>query len=114
VSEARRLKGLEEENQRLKRLVTKQALDIQVLKGSPGKKRLEPAERRLAVRYAIEVHGYSERRTCQLMEMNRRPFRRTPSPGRDASLRIRRGGWPRNADGVAPAKPDTLRLLMRG
>ena len=32
ISEARRLKRLEEENQRLKRLVADQALDIQVLK----------------------------------------------------------------------------------
>ena len=32
VTEARRLRGLEEENQRLKRLVADQALDIQVLK----------------------------------------------------------------------------------
>ena len=32
VSEARRLKKLEEENQRLKRLVADQTLDIQILK----------------------------------------------------------------------------------
>jgi len=32
ASETRRLKGLEEENQRLKRLVAEQALDIQVFK----------------------------------------------------------------------------------
>lgn len=32
VSEAKRLKGLEEENRRLKRLVADQALDIQMLK----------------------------------------------------------------------------------
>jgi len=32
VSEARRLKQIEEENQRLKRLVADQALDIQMLK----------------------------------------------------------------------------------
>lgn len=37
VSEARRLRGLEEENQRLKRLVADQALDIQVLKEVLGK-----------------------------------------------------------------------------
>lgn len=37
VSEARRLKGLEEENQRLKRLVAEQALVIQVLKEVLGK-----------------------------------------------------------------------------
>jgi len=32
VSDARRLKGLEDENRRLKRLVADQALDIQILK----------------------------------------------------------------------------------
>ena len=37
VSEARRLRGLEEENQRLKRLVAEQALDIQELKEVLGK-----------------------------------------------------------------------------
>ena len=38
VWEARRLRQLEEENQRLKRLVADQALDIQVLKEVLGKK----------------------------------------------------------------------------
>jgi putative transposase len=38
ASEARRLRQLEEENQRLKRLVADQALDIQVLKDVLGKK----------------------------------------------------------------------------
>lgn len=38
VLEARRLRQLEEENQRLKRLVADQALDIQVLKDVLGKK----------------------------------------------------------------------------
>lgn len=42
VSEARRLRQLEEENQRLKRLVADQALDIQVLKDVLGKKRVRP------------------------------------------------------------------------
>ena len=37
ASEARRLRGLEEENQRLKRLVAEQAMDIQVLKDVLGK-----------------------------------------------------------------------------
>ena len=37
VSEARRLKQLEEENRRLKRLVAQQALDLQVLKEILGK-----------------------------------------------------------------------------
>jgi len=38
VSEARRLKSLEEENQKLKRLVAEQALDILVLKDVLQKK----------------------------------------------------------------------------
>ena len=38
VSEARRLKELEEENTRLKRLVADQALDIQILKEVNSKK----------------------------------------------------------------------------
>ena len=37
VSEARRLKALEEENRRLKRLVADQALNLQVLKDLLGK-----------------------------------------------------------------------------
>jgi putative transposase len=38
VNEARRLKELEEENLRLKRLVADQALDIQILKEVNSKK----------------------------------------------------------------------------
>lgn len=38
VSEAKRLKSLEEENRRLKRLVADQALDIQILKDVNSKK----------------------------------------------------------------------------
>ena len=38
LSEAKRLKQLEEENRRLKRLVAEQALDIQVLKDVNSKK----------------------------------------------------------------------------
>jgi putative transposase len=37
VSEARRLKGLEDENRRLKRIVADQTLDIQILKELLGK-----------------------------------------------------------------------------
>jgi putative transposase len=37
VADARRLKGLEEENRRLKRVVADQALNIQVLKDVLGK-----------------------------------------------------------------------------
>jgi len=38
ISEARRLKGLEEENRKLKHIVTEQALDIRALKDVVAKK----------------------------------------------------------------------------
>ena len=38
ISDARRLKALEDENRRLKRLVAEQALDIQILKDVTSKK----------------------------------------------------------------------------
>ena len=48
VTEARRLRGLEEENQRLKRLVADQALDIQVLKCLPAWN-IDPLEGEISV-----------------------------------------------------------------
>jgi putative transposase len=38
VSEAKRLRGLEDENRKLKQIVAEQALDIQMLKAVTGKK----------------------------------------------------------------------------
>ena len=43
----------------------------------------------MAVRHAVETHGYSERRACKLMDMNRRTYRRMPAPDRNAALTIR-------------------------
>jgi len=37
----------------------------------------------------VEAHGYSERRACTLMDMNRRTFRRKPTVDRNAALRVR-------------------------
>lgn len=41
------------------------------------------------MRHAVETHGYSERRACKLMDMNRRTYRRMPAPDRNDALRIR-------------------------
>lgn len=49
----------------------------------------EPALRRHATRQIIEMYGYSERRVCQLIDLNRRTLRRVPSPDRDKDLRMR-------------------------
>ena len=61
VDQAKRLKGLEQENLRLERIVADQALD---LSGRLGKL-LSPARRREAVAHAVCVLQVSERRACR-------------------------------------------------
>jgi|HubBroStandDraft_4_1064222.scaffolds.fasta_scaffold47200_1 putative transposase len=51
VSEARRLKALEDEKGRLKRILAEAMLDNGRAEGSPGKKVVTPVARREAARY---------------------------------------------------------------
>ena len=46
-------------------------------------------QRHLRERIRLRQHGYSERRACKLMDINRRTYRREPAPDRNADLRIR-------------------------
>ena len=39
--------------------------------------------------YVKAEHGYSERRACGLLDINRRTFRRAPGVDKDAALRVR-------------------------
>jgi putative transposase len=71
ISEAGRLKSLEDENRRLKKLLAEAMLDYAALKGSARKKRLEPAARRDAVTRLIERHRMSRVRACRLVGLNR-------------------------------------------
>ncbi len=63
-SEAKRLKELEKENARLKKLVAEQVLDIDILGGESGKL-LSPARRRKAVEHVQKKLNVSERRACR-------------------------------------------------
>lgn len=56
VSEARRLKSLEDENAKLKRLLADAMLDISTLREKLGRK-LPPGARRYAVLWAIDNKG---------------------------------------------------------
>lgn len=88
VSEARRLKQLEDENKRLKRLVAEQARDIQMLRGRL--KKLKRAEQRCnAARQLIVRHGIWERRACRLLWVTRKTFRRKPAEDRNMALLAR-------------------------
>ncbi|PXA99274.1 IS3 family transposase, partial [Nostoc sp. 3335mG] len=89
VSEARRLRALEEENARLKKLLAEAMLDNVVLKDLAFKKMVTPGAKREAVAHAREHHGLSERRACSLVGVSRRVIRYQPTRGDDAALRAR-------------------------
>ncbi|MGA9708416.1 MAG: IS3 family transposase [Candidatus Sulfotelmatobacter sp.] len=82
MDQAKRMKELEKENGKLKRLVAELALDKQILKDIAGGKLLSPERRRCAVEHAREEYAVSERRACQVVKQWRGtqrylPLRRT-------------------------------------
>jgi putative transposase len=68
VSEARRLKVLEDENARLKKLLAETMLDNTMLKDIASKKMVAPAARREAVVHLCDTHGVSQRRAGRRSE----------------------------------------------
>ncbi|WP_307008110.1 IS3 family transposase [Agrobacterium tumefaciens] len=75
VSEAKRLKALEDENARLKKLLAEQMLDAAALRELLGKKMVGPAAKRDAVTHLKTVMGLSERRACQIISADRKMVR---------------------------------------
>ena len=70
VSEVRRLKTLEHENGRLKRMLADAMLDNLALKDLLGKV-VTPAAHREAAAHPQSVHGMSERRACRVLGVDR-------------------------------------------
>lgn len=62
ISDARKLKALDDENRRLKRLLADAMLDNSALKDLLAKKLVTPAQRREAVAHLTSARGMSERR----------------------------------------------------
>jgi putative transposase len=83
VSEAKRLKGLEDENARLKKLLAEAMLDNAALKDLLSKKMLTPAAKREAVAHMRTRFAVSERRVCSVIEVDRMMvrYRSTRSDG---------------------------------
>jgi len=75
VSDAQKLKGLEDENPRLKHLVADLSLDKEVLKAVIQKKRPELAGMRKDVAFASERFPVSERRARKLLGTDRGSYR---------------------------------------
>ena len=80
VSELKRLKALEEENQRFKQVVGEQALDIRALKKTGLKKIFKPGVKRLVVSHALKSSGLSERKACWLVDIPSSVCRHQPKP----------------------------------
>ena len=74
VSEAKRLRALEEENRRLKQLVADKELDILGTAGGPVKKVLTRPQRKEAVD-AMRRVGVSERRSCAQVDIGSGTYR---------------------------------------
>ncbi|PKP98717.1 MAG: IS3 family transposase [Alphaproteobacteria bacterium HGW-Alphaproteobacteria-15] len=87
VSEARRLRELESENAKLKRLLADTMLDNVALKDLLGKKVLTPAAMREAVAHLQACHGMSERRACRVIDADRKSVRYRSTRDDNAGLR---------------------------
>ncbi|WP_138924922.1 IS3 family transposase [Sulfitobacter sp. BSw21498] len=80
VSDTHRLRSLEDENAKLKRLLADTMLDNVVLKDLPGKELTTPNVRRAAARKAMRDHDISQRRACRLVGVDPKTVRRDQSP----------------------------------
>jgi len=89
VSEARRLKSLEDENRRLKKLLAESMLDKRGAEGPARKKRLKPVARKAAVARLVEQRGLSQVRACRLVGLNRSSMNYRPRRPDDSLLRQR-------------------------
>ncbi|MFZ5578079.1 MAG: IS3 family transposase [Pseudomonadota bacterium] len=78
VSEAQRLRELESENAKLKRLLAEAHLDMHALKSVLGGKALAPQARREAVGRMVNEHHLSERHACRLVGLSRDSYRHPP------------------------------------
>ncbi|MFC1989398.1 IS3 family transposase [Chloroflexota bacterium] len=90
IEQAKKLKSLEKENARLKKLVADISLDNAILKEVVGGKLLSPSKRRKAILCVQRKLGISERRACTVLGQVRKTQRRTPHiTDEEERLRIR-------------------------
>lgn len=88
VSEARRLKDLEEEKRRLKKLVTDQTLDIKMLK-EITKKVVTLEAKRKTVKHLQERFGQSRQRICRLVGLSLSTWHYKAKPDDNPQIRQR-------------------------
>ena len=79
IEQAKRLKDLERENARLRRLVADLSLEKQILKDVASGKLVSPERRRQAVSRIREKYGLSERHACRIVSQPRGTQRYVPT-----------------------------------
>ncbi|MGJ5150261.1 IS3 family transposase [Bradyrhizobium sp. HKCCYLR1023] len=89
VSEAKRLKALEDENAKLKKLLAEQMLDAAALRELLSKKLVRPAAKRAAAAHLQAKLGLSERRACSIVGADRTMVRYRSRRPPDTALRGR-------------------------
>ena len=87
VSDARRLKPLEDENAKLKKLLAEQMLDNAMLRDVTVKKVVTPAARRSVATHLMEAHDVSQRRACAAMGFDQFSIRYRSARPDDAEAR---------------------------
>ncbi|MBU73920.1 IS3 family transposase [Spongiibacter sp.] len=88
-SELKRLKQLEEENHRLKKLVADLSLDKAMLQDVVGKKALRPPRKRQLVADLQARYGVSERQACAVLQFSRASCRYQPVARDSSALSMR-------------------------
>jgi len=102
VSDAKRLRQLEDENAKLKKLLAEAMLDNAILKEITAKKMVAPAVRLEAVAHLEQVFEVSQRRAYNMRGVDRTMVRYCSRRGDDAGTRS-----------VVEPESGALRLLVR-
>jgi putative transposase len=89
VSDAKRLKTLEDENTKLKKLLAEAMLDKCDAQGDRRKKMVTPAAKREAVAHLRSAFEVSERRACSVLRTDRTSVRYRSTRPDDAAIRTR-------------------------
>lgn len=89
VSDAKRLKVLEDENARLKKLMAEQMLDAAAMKELLSRKMVRPAVKRAAVAHLRARMDLSKRRACQIVGADRKMIRHRSIRPPETELRQR-------------------------
>ncbi|MCC0033207.1 MAG: IS3 family transposase [Brucellaceae bacterium] len=87
VSDARKLKALEDENAKLKKLLAEAMLDNAMLKDVAFKKMVTPGAKREAAAHLCTAHGVSQRRACEVLKIDRSSVRYRSIRPDDVDLR---------------------------